>query len=183
MDYTPGVFDINFDFLEGKGKPRHVNTTLAKQLAYYVTMYSPLQMAVDLPSNYEKHMDAFQFTKDVALDWDESRYLEAEPGDYVTIARREKGTSRWFVGGVTDEQRRTAKFSLDFLDPSKVYVATLYADGEDADYLENPVSYKITKGVVSSKSVAEIDLARSGGFAMGIVEATEVDKKLKRLKF
>ncbi|MFR9651524.1 MAG: glycoside hydrolase family 97 protein [Rikenellaceae bacterium] len=180
MDYTPGIFDLDFEFLGKKNKPRHVNTTLAKQLAYYVTMYSPLQMAADLPSNYERHMDAFQFIKDVALDWDESRYLEAEPGDYITIARREKGSSSWFVGGVTDEQRRTAKFTLDFLDPSKRYVATLYADGDDADYISNPVSYKITKSIVTSKSKFEVKLARSGGFAMSIIEATAADKKRYR---
>ncbi len=182
MDYTPGIFDPHMDFL-GHDNHSHVLTTLAKQLALYVTMYSPLQMAADLPSNYQKHMDAFQFIKDVAIDWDESVYLEAEPGDYITVARREKGSSNWFVGGITDENRRTAQFSFDFLEPGKEYVATLYADGDDADYQNNPTSYEIKRGKITSKSVAKIDMARSGGFAISIVEATQSDAKLKKLRF
>ena len=176
MDYTPGIFDIKLDFL-GNRPHKQVNTTLCKQLALYVTLYSPLQMAADLIENYEKHMDAFQFIKDVAVDWDKSLYLEAEPGDFLTIARKEKGTSRWFVGGITDENARTAEFRLDFLDPSKKYVATLYADGKDADYQNNPTDYRIKKGVVTAKSKLSVRLARSGGFALSLVEATPENSK------
>ena len=176
MDYTPGIFDIKLDFL-GNRPHKQVNTTLCKQLALYVTLYSPLQMAADLIENYEKHMDAFQFIKDVAVDWDKSLYLEAEPGDFLTIARKEKGTSRWFVGGITDENARTAEFRLDFLDPSKKYVATLYADGKDADYQNNPTDYRIKKGIVTAKSKLSVRLARSGGFALSLVEATPENSK------
>lgn len=182
MDYTPGIFDIKLDFM-GDLPHGQVQTTLAKQLALYVTMYSPLQMAADLVENYERHMDAFQFIKDVAVDWDETRYLEAEPGDYLTIARKAKDTDNWFVGGITDEHARTANLSLDFLEPGKKYVATLYADAKDADYQTNPTAYQIKKGVVTSKSKLAINLARSGGFALSIHEATpEQLKGLKRLK-
>lgn len=182
MDYTPGIFDLHMDFL-GHDNHSNVQTTLAKQLALYLTMYSPLQMAADLPSNYEKHMDAFQFIKDVAIDWDESYYIEAEPGDYLTVARKEKGSNNWFVGGVTDENRRTSSFTFDFLDSDKEYIATVYADGKDADYQTNPTSYKITKGKIDNKSKISIDMARSGGFAISIIEATPADAKVKRLKF
>jgi len=182
MDYTPGIFDIKLDFM-GDLPHGQVQTTLAKQLALYVTMYSPLQMAADLVENYERHLDAFQFIKDVAVDWDETRYLEAEPGDYLTIARKAKGTGNWFVGGITDEHARTANLSLDFLEPGKKYVATLYAEAKDADYQTNPTAYQIKKGVVTSKSKLAIKLARSGGFALSIHEATpEQLKGLKRLK-
>lgn len=176
MDYTPGIFDIKLDFL-GNRPHKQVNTTLCKQLALYVTLYSPLQMAADLIENYEKHMDAFQFIKDVAVDWDKSLYLEAEPGDFLTIARKEKGSSRWFVGGITDENARTAEFRLDFLDPTKKYVATLYADGEDADYLKNPTAYRIKKGLVTAKTKLRVRLARSGGFALSLEEATRENSK------
>ena len=137
MDYTPGIFDTKLDFM-GDLPHGQVQTTLCKQLALYVTMYSPLQMAADVIESYEARMDAFQFIKDVAVDWDESRYLEAEPGDYLTIARKAKGTNNWFVGGITDENARKVELKLDFLDADKKYVATLYADGKDADYKENP---------------------------------------------
>ena len=176
MDYTPGIFDTQLTFLDREDKS-FVHTTLAKQLALYLTMYSPLQMAADLPENYEKHVDAFQFIKDVPVDWDESKYIEAEPGDYITVARKGKGTNNWFVGGITDENPRTANFALDFLDPSKVYVATLYADGKDADFETNPTSYQIKKGLVTSKSKMNVKLARSGGFGLSIIEATPADKK------
>ena len=176
MDYTPGIFDIKLDFL-GNRPHKQVNTTLCKQLALYVTLYSPLQMAADLIENYEKHMDAFQFIKDVAVDWDKSLYLEAEPGDFLTIARKEKGSSRWFVGGITDENARTAEFRLDFLDPTKKYVATLYADGKDADYLKNPTAYRIKKGLVTAKTKLRVRLARSGGFALSLEEATRENSK------
>ena len=133
MDYTPGIFDICLTFLNRENHGQ-INTTLAKQLALYVTLYSPLQMAADLPESYERHLDAFQFIKDVAVDWDDSKYLEAEPGDYITVARKAKGTGNWFVGGITDENARVSTFTLDFLEPGKEYVATLYADAKDADY-------------------------------------------------
>ena len=176
MDYTPGVFDTKLDFM-GDLPHGQVQTTLAKQLALYVTLYSPLQMAADLVENYEKHMDAFQFIKDVAVDWDDSKYIEAEPGDYITVARKAKGTGNWFVGGITDENARTANFTLDFLEPGKQYVATLYADGKDADYKENPTSYQIKKGIVTSKTKLAVKEARSGGFALSLIEATPADKK------
>ena len=176
MDYTPGIFDTKLDFM-GDLPHGQVQTTLAKQLALYVTLYSPLQMAADLVENYEKHMDAFQFIKDVAVDWDDSKYIEAEPGDYITVARKAKGTGNWFVGGITDENARTANFTLDFLEPGKQYVATLYADGKDADYKENPTSYQIKKGIVTSKTKMSVKEARSGGFALSLIEATPADKK------
>ncbi|QMI80897.1 glycoside hydrolase family 97 protein [Bacteroides sp. CACC 737] len=176
MDYTPGIFDTKLDFM-GDLPHGQVQTTFAKQLALYVTLYSPLQMAADLVENYEKHMDAFQFIKDVAVDWDDSKYIEAEPGDYITVARKAKGTGNWFVGGITDENARTANFMLDFLEPGKQYVATLYADGKDADYKENPTSYQIKKGIVTSKTKMSVKEARSGGFALSLIEATLADKK------
>lgn len=176
MDYTPGIFDTKLDFM-GDLPHGQVQTTLAKQLALYVTLYSPLQMAADLVENYEKHMDAFQFIKDVAVDWDDSEYIEAEPGDYITVARKAKGTDNWFVGGITDENARTASFTLDFLTPGKQYVATLYADGKDADYKENPTSYQIKKGIVTNKTKISVWEARSGGFALSLIEATPAEKK------
>lgn len=176
MDYTPGIFDTKLDFM-GDLPHGQVQTTLVKQLALYVTLYSPLQMAADLVENYEKHMDAFQFIKDVAVDWDDSRYIEAEPGDYITVARKAKGTDNWFVGGITDENARTANFTLDFLTPGKQYVATLYADGKDADYKENPTSYQIKKGIVTNKTKMSVKEARSGGFALSLIEAAPADKK------
>ena len=177
MDYTPGIFDTKLDFM-GDLPHGQVQTTLAKQLALYVTLYSPLQMAADLVENYEKHMDAFQFIKDVAVDWDDSKYIEAEPGDYITVARKAKGTDNWFVGGITDENARTANFTLDFLTPGKQYVAILYADGKDADYKENPTSYLIKKGIVTNKTKMSVKEARSGGFALSLIEATPADKKV-----
>lgn len=176
MDYTPGIFDTKLDFM-GDLPHGQVQTTLAKQLALYVTLYSPLQMAADLVENYEKHMDAFQFIKDVAVDWDDSEYIEAEPGDYITVARKAKGTDNWFVGGITDENARTAGFTLDFLTPGKQYVAILYADGKDADYKENPTSYQIKKGIVTNKTKISVWEARSGGFALSLIEATPAEKK------
>ncbi|MCC8186572.1 MAG: glycoside hydrolase family 97 protein [Bacteroides sp.] len=175
MDYTPGIFDTKLSFLEHPGNG--VNTTLVKQLALYVTMYSPLQMAADLPESYERHLDAFQFIKDVAIDWDETRYLEAEPGYYLTIARKAKGTNNWFVGGITNEDPRSTRIALDFLEPGKQYVATLYADGKDADYRTNPSSYQIKKGIVTSKTRIPVWMASSGGFALSLIEATPQDTK------
>ncbi len=182
MDYTPGIFDTKLDFM-GDLPHGQVQTTLCKQMALFVTLYSPLQMAADLPENYEKHMDAFQFIKDVAVDWEQSKYIEAEPGDYITIARQAKGTGNWFVGGITDENARTAQFTLDFLEPGKLYVATLYADAKDADYKTNPTAYQIKKGLVTSKTKLSVREARSGGFALSLIEATPADKKsVKRWK-
>ena len=176
MDYTPGIFDICLTFLNRENHGQ-INTTLAKQLALYVTLYSPLQMAADLPESYERHLDAFQFIKDVAVDWDDSKYLEAEPGDYITVARKAKGTGNWFVGGITDENARVSTFTLDFLEPGKEYVATLYADAKDADYEKNPTSYQIKKGIVTNKTKISVKMARSGGFALSLIEAVGVDKK------
>lgn len=176
MDYTPGIFDICLTFLNRENHGQ-IHTTLAKQLALYVTLYSPLQMAADLPESYERHLDAFQFIKDVAVDWDDSKYLEAEPGDYITVARKAKGTGNWFVGGITDENARVSTFTLDFLEPGKEYVATLYADAKDADYEKNPTAYQIKKGIVTNKTKISVKMARSGGFALSLIEAMAVDKK------
>ena len=176
MDYTPGIFNIYLDFMN-PSKHGQIHTTLTKQMALYVTLYSPLQMAADFPEHYEAHMDAFQFIKDVAVDWDDSKYLEAEPGDYITVARKAKGTNNWFVGGITDENARTSAFTLDFLEPGKKYVATLYADAEDADFEKNPTAYRIRKGLVTSKNRMSVKLARSGGFALSLMEATPEDMK------
>lgn len=181
MDYTPGIFSMEVSKLNPANNS-HVNATIANQLALYVTLYSPLQMAADVPEHYEQYMDAFRFIKDVAVDWDESRYLLAEPGDLIVIARRAKGTAKWFVGGVTDENRRTAEFSFDFLDPEKSYVATLYADAPDADYRTNPEAYTIRTGKVTAKSKLKVGMAPGGGFALSIREATAEDRRLGRLK-
>ena len=181
MDYTPGIFSMEVSKLNPANNS-HVNATIANQLALYVTLYSPLQMAADVPEHYEQHMDAFQFIKDVAVDWDESRYLLAEPGDLIVIARRAKGSAEWFVGGVTDENRRTAELRLDFLDPEKSYVATLYADAPDADYRTNPEAYTIRSGKVTAKSKLKVEMAAGGGFALSIREATAEDRRLGRLK-
>ena len=182
MDYTPGIFDIKLSFLKSKNHGV-IHTTLAKQLALYVTLYSPLQMAADFPENYEKHMDAFQFIKDVAVDWDESKYLEAEPGRYITVARRAKGTDNWFIGGITGDNSRNSTFNLSFLDSDKKYLAILYADGKDADYDTNPTSYKISSGIVTAKTKMSVWLARSGGFALSIKEATNDEiKSVKKFR-
>lgn len=181
MDYTPGIFSMEVSKLNPANNS-HVNATIANQLALYVTLYSPLQMAADVPEHYEQYMDAFRFIKEVAVDWDESRYLLAEPGDLIVIARRAKGTAKWFVGGVTDENRRTAEFSFDFLDPEKSYVATLYADAPDANYRTNPEAYTIRTGKVTAKSKLKVEMAPGGGFALSIREATAEDRQLGRLK-
>ena len=181
MDYTPGIFSMEVSKLNPANNS-HVNATIANQLALYVTLYSPLQMAADVPEHYEQYMDAFRFIKEVAVDWDESRYLLAEPGDLIVIARRAKGTAKWFVGGVTDENRRTAEFSFDFLDPEKSYVATLYADAPDANYRTNPEAYTIRTGKVTAKSKLKVEMAPGGGFALSIREATAEDRRLGRLK-
>lgn len=168
MDFTPGIFEQNLK--EWCGNDSHVNATIANQLALYVTMYSPLQMAADTPEHYSKFMDAFQFIKDVAVDWSESHYLMAEPGDYIVAARKAKGTGQWFVGGVTDEQQRTLMFPLDFLTSGKSYEATIYADAEDADYLTNPQAYTISKKTVTAEDTLQMTAAPGGGFAISFKE-------------
>ena len=165
MDYTPGIFEIKMSHYD-KSKTEQVHTTLAKQLALYVTMYSPLQMAADLPENYEKYSDAFQFIKDVAVDWDDSKYLEAEPGDYLTVVRKAKGSEDWFLGAVTDENARNTIVNLDFLTKGKKYKATIYADAKDADWKANPIAYKISTLTVTSKSKLKLNLAAGGGSAI-----------------
>ena len=181
MDYTPGIFCMDISTF-APGNRSKVNATLCNQLALYVTMYSPLQMAADLPEHYEKYMDAFQFIKDVAVDWDDSRYLAAEPGAYIVAARRAKGRSEWFVGGVTNEEARTMELAFDFLDPGREYVATLYADAPDADYATNPESYRIRSGRVDARSRLSVWMARGGGFAISLREAAPEDRRLRKLK-
>jgi hypothetical protein len=177
MDYTPGVFEM--DVHNGS----HVNSTLANQLALYVTLYSPLQMAADFPENYDRFPDAFQFIKDVALDWEKSVYLEAEPGDYVTIARKAKGTGHWFVGNVNGFEGRTGAVKFDFLEPGKTYLAELYADRPEAHFKTNPQAYQISKVAVDSKSVLRQFSAPGGGYAIRIREASKEELKgIKKLK-
>ena len=181
MDYTPGIFEMDLSKINPQNHS-HVNSTLCNQLALYVTMYSPLQMAADLPENYMRFPDAFQFIKDVAVDWDDSRYLEAEPGAYITVARKAKGTGKWFIGNVNGEIVRTSDISFNFLDPGKLYIATIYADAKDAHYKTNPQAYTIRKVLVTSKSKLAQASAPGGGYAISIVEADKVSTKgLKRL--
>ncbi|MCT3804685.1 alpha-glucosidase [Elizabethkingia anophelis] len=168
MDYTPGIFQGNLS-LYGKNKAR-LSTTLVKQLALYVTLYSPLQMAADLPENYKKHLDAFQFIKDVAIDWDNTYILEAEPGDYITIARKAKNKNEWFVGGITDENERTATINFNFLPKGKSFDAIIYEDGENADWKNSILDYKINKQKVNSATILKKRLAPSGGIAISIKE-------------
>lgn len=175
MDYTPGIFEMQCS------NGSRANSTIGGQLALYVTMYSPLQMAADFPENYEKHLDAFQFIKDVALDWDKSIYLEAEPMEYITAARKAKGSSSWFVGSVAGLKPHNSTLRLDFLDKGKTYVATVYADAPDADYKTNPQAYTITKGLVTAKSVLKLHSVAGGGYAISIVEAKDT-KGLKPQK-
>ncbi|PZU89299.1 MAG: alpha-glucosidase [Chryseobacterium sp.] len=167
MDYTPGIFQTKLDYYF-PGDNRFVKTTLTKQLALYVVMYQPLQMAADLPENYAKHMDAFQFIKDVAADWDDTKILSAEPGDYIHTARKAKGTDNWFVGGITDENPRDFTVDFSFLDKGRKYEATIYEDGKDADYINNPQSYHIYKKTVDSKTKLPVHLVRSGGYAISV---------------
>lgn len=166
MDYTPGIFEGDLSQY-GNNKAK-LSTTLVKQLALYVTMYSPLQMAADLPENYEKHLDAFQFIKDVAADWDNTYILEAEPGDYITIARKAKGKNEWFVGAITDENAREALVDFSFLPKGKTYTATLYTDGKNADWRTNPQSYSIKTMKVTHKTKLKQRLAPSGGLAISV---------------
>ncbi|UKM64354.2 glycoside hydrolase family 97 protein [Flavobacteriaceae bacterium GSB9] len=169
MDYTPGIFEMDISKLNPKNNS-HVNSTIANQLALYVTMYSPLQMAADLPEHYEQFMDAFQFIKDVAVDWDKSIYLEAEPGYYLTVARKEKGSENWFVGNVNGNEARTSNIILDFLDAGKTYKATIYADGKDAHYKTNPQAYTVKSKIVTNKSKLSQWSAPGGGYAICIEE-------------
>ncbi len=167
MDYTPGILETQLS--TWSDNPNYIHTTLVGQLALYVTMYSPLQMVADLPENYAKYDDAFQFIRDVACDWDDSRYLEAEPGDYITVARKAKGTDNWFIGGKCDENGHKSVVKLDFLDKGRKYVCTIYADAKNADYEKNPKAYTITRKTVKSGDVLKLNMARGGGFAVSLM--------------
>lgn len=171
MDYTPGIFEM--DVTNGS----HVNATIANQLALYVTMYSPLQMAADFPENYERFADAFQFIKDVAVDWDDSRYLEAEPGQYITVARKAKGTDNWFLGNVNGETARVSNIDLGFLEKGKKYTAVIYADAKDANYKTNTQAYTIRKVVVTSNSKLSQFSASGGGYAISFYPVADAAKK------
>ena len=166
MDYTPGIFEQNLK--EWCGNDSHVNSTIAGQLGLYLTMYSPLQMAADTPEHYLEHMDAFQFIKDVAVDWSESRYLYAEPMHYVVTARKAKDTGLWFVGGVTDSQEREFEIRFDFLEPGREFTATIYSDASDAHFLDNPQAYDIRTQIVDCNSVIYVTMAPGGGFGISI---------------
>ena len=166
MDYTPGIFETQLK--NWSSNQSYVHTTLAGQLALYLVMYSPLQMAADLPEHYEKYSDAFQFIRDVAVDWDDSKYIEAEPGDYITVARKAKGTDNWFIGGKCDENGHKAVIKLDFLDKGKTYECTIYSDAADADYEKNPKAYSIIRKQVKRGDVLKINEARGGGFGVSL---------------
>ena len=181
MDYTPGIFCMDVSKLNPENHG-HVNATLCNQLALYVTLYSPLQMAADVPENYMRYADAFRFIKDVAVDWDESRYLAAEPGEYIIAARREKGGQRWFVGGVTNEDARTMTVDFSFLTKGQKYMATIYADAKDANYETNPEKYVISRRVVTAKDKEKIFMARGGGFAISLMPVDDHTQKLKKHK-
>ena len=168
MDYTPGIFEMDLSKLNPDNNS-HVNSTIANQLALYVTMYSPLQMAADTPENYDRFPDAFQFIKDVAVDWSDSKYLEAEPGQYVTVARKAKVTNNWFIGNVNGDTSRTSTIKFDFLEKGKKYTATIYADAKDAHYKTNPQAYTIRKMTVTNKSELKQLSAPGGGYAISIV--------------
>ena len=181
MDYTPGIFDIK-GYAPGVAD-RQIHTTLAKQLALYVTLYSPLQMAADYPENYEAHKDAFQFIKDVPVDWDDTKIIEAEPGDYICIARKEKNAANWFIGSITDENSRVSAIPLSFLDNGTKYIATIYADDADADWKSNPGSYKIEQFTVDNKTQLKLKLANGGGAAVSIKPADAAQlKAVKKYK-
>jgi hypothetical protein len=169
MDYTPGIFEMDISKMNPDNKS-HLNSTLANQLALYVTMYSPLQMAADTPENYNRFPDAFQFIKDVAVDWSESKYIEAEPGDFITVARKAKGTNNWFVGNVNGETPRTSNVDFSFLEKGKKYTATIYADAKDAHYKTNPQAYTIKKIAITNKSKLSQLSAPGGGYAISIIE-------------
>ncbi|SDM30793.1 Glycosyl-hydrolase 97 C-terminal, oligomerisation [Pedobacter antarcticus] len=183
MDYTPGIFETKISAYNPENNS-FVHSTLARQLALYVTMYSPLQMAGDLPETYNKFLDAFQFIKDVAVDWDDTKILEAEPGDYITIARKAKGTENWFIGSSCDENGRVSKINFNYLDPAKKYIATIYSDAKDAHYETNPQAYQIRKGLVTSKTKLSQYCAPGGGYAISVMEVKDsaVLKGLKAIK-
>ena len=170
MDYTPGIFVQDLASVTDGRNKSWVNATIANQLGLYVTMSSPLQMAADLPEHYEQFMDAFQFIKDVDIDWIQSRYLLAEPGDYIVVARQGKKNGQWFVGGVTDDQKRTLDVPMNFLDPEKKYIATIYRDADNADYKDNPQAYVIERIPVTYETVLPVTMARGGGFAISLTE-------------
>ena len=176
MDYTPGIFEMDISTLNPENTS-HVNSTIANQLALYITMYSPLQMAADLIENYERFPDAFQFIKDVPVAWDESRYLEAEPGYYLTIARKEKDSDNWYIGNVNGYDKRTSEITFDFLDKDKNYIATIYADAEDADFKTNPQAYDIKKYRVDNKSKLSLKSAAGGGYAISVKEVEKSELK------
>ena len=169
MDYTPGIFETEMKYVNPNNNSQ-IRSTLARQLALYVTMYSPLQMAADLPENYEKYMDAFQFIKDVPVDWQKSVYLEAEPGRYITIARKDKHSNNWYVGCTAHEGGHTSELLLNFLDKGKKYEATIYADAKDANWKTNPKAYTITKQKVNAKTKLKLTAAQGGGYAISIKE-------------
>lgn len=169
MDYTPGIFEMDISKFSPNNNS-HVNSTLANQLALYLTLYSPLQMAADMPEHYERFPDAFQFIKDVAVDWDDSKYLEAEPGQYLTVARKAKGTGKWFLGSVNGDNVRTSNITLDFLEKGKKYMATIYADTQETNYKTNPQAYNIRKITVTSKSKLAQFCAAAGGYAISFEE-------------
>lgn len=168
MDFTPGIFQTQMSYYKGSKNDQRVHTTLVKQLALYLTMPGPLQMAADLPENYDRFPDAFQFIKDVAVDWDDSWYLEAEPGDYITVARKAKARNEWFIGAITDENARIATLSFSFLPANQKFIATIYEDGKDADWDTNPQSYAIRNVTVTSKTILKQKLAAGGGAAISI---------------
>ena len=169
MDYTPGIFETEMKYVNPNNNSQ-IRSTLARQLALYVTMYSPLQMAADLPENYEKYADAFQFIKDVPVDWQKSVYLEAEPGRYITIARKDKHSNDWYVGCTAHEGGHTSELLLNFLDKGKKYEATIYADAKDANWKTNPKAYTITKQKVNAKTKLKLTAAQGGGYAISIKE-------------
>lgn len=169
MDFTPGIFRMDITSFAPGYQGKKKRATIANQLALYVTMYSPLQMAADMPEHYEAHMDAFQFIKDVPVDWKKSLYLDAEPGEFIVAARCDRNSDAWYIGGVTDENARDYTLSFDFLTPGKEYKATVYSDAPDADGFDNPEAYTITETTVGSRSATEIHMARGGGFAISVV--------------
>ncbi len=176
IDYTPGLFNMDISSFNPENKSK-VLSTICNQLALYVTMYSPLQMAADFPEHYEKHLDAFQFIKDVSIDWDDTKYIDAEPGEFIIVARKTKGADSWFAGCVSAKARKTS-LKLDFLDAGKTYIATIYADAPDADYEKNPHAYVIEKRKVTSSDVIELNCARGGGWAISFFP--QKSKKCKR---
>lgn len=169
MDYTPGIFDIKLNKFRSNANFK-IHTTLAKQLALFVTMYSPIQMAADLPENYEKHLDAFQFIKDVPVDFDDTQVLEAKPGEYLTMVRKQKNKDNWFLGAITNENSRQTELKLNFLTKGKIYNATIYEDAKDADWKKNPTAYSIKKLEVNSNSKIKLQLANGGGTAISFIE-------------